>query len=307
MSISLFLVVSKNTKKDVDVQLTVRNTIQYSVSIEGEYKRDPDMNLFNKKFTRKCRVMFDSFIDKLSRLPQTLLVQYNISVLKNIIIGYRMPNRNLINQVAAMVGDDHLCSVGYTRIMEHWKPYYKWENWAELVRKKFKRGFVFRSPLSVFDGRRFDYNCCDLSNLQERQLWLDHTMPYDGRMTYVDYVRVCKEEFSSERANLYYAEAQKRKFLFLQFADETDGVCPPLQCYDDKLDRFEDDPDYENENSVSGDDKVEDKENENENPPNTPDAERNDNNNYGQDDIDDYDAYEEEMERRRQIWDGDDL
>jgi len=220
-----FVVRSQSAISGNKVQVTVRNVSTYTLLVEGEYVRDVSMKLFAMKFALKCKQMLQDFIEGLRKLPRTLLVDYNLGVLLLAIPGYRMPSRELINQVALMVDKRWMCSDGYTSIMEGWKPYHKWENWNNIVRRLYKKKKVFRTPLSVFDGKQFDYNSCDLTSAEERRIWTEHSMSYDGSASYKEYLKMCADAYEYEVDCANQDKKDELKFLFRQFTEKEKIRC----------------------------------------------------------------------------------
>lgn len=174
--------------------VSVRLKLSYAVEVDGYYSTDPTMKLFAMRFSNKCRKLFDIFISQLKKLPRTQLVMHNLHVLQHVIYGWRMPSKELINQVALMTGNDWACSQGYSRLFEKWRFYRRYESWHHVFQTRFKRGYVFRSPLSLFDGHNFKYRGVLHNDVEEKLLRFEHSKKYDGSMSYVNYLDFCKRQ-----------------------------------------------------------------------------------------------------------------
>lgn len=199
--------------------VSVRLNTRYVIEVDGYYLSDPSMKLFAMRFTNKCKKLFDMFISELLKLPKTQLVMHNLNVMRRVVYGWRMPGKELLNQVALMTGNGWACSIGYDKKLERWGFYRKWESWNTLFQKRFKRGYVFRSPLSIFDEQEFRYEGILHNNAEDELLRFEHSKKYDAKMSYVEYIEYCKQKRSAQNVALE-EDIKYRRFLYNEFCEE---------------------------------------------------------------------------------------
>jgi len=139
-------------------EVIINLEINYKLRVGQRRVRDNRMKNFDRQFSRRCYFFFNKVRMKLEKMERNRLVHRNILVLKNSVIGGRMPSKELMNQSLLMVGLERYCSKNYNFLNERFAPYKKFEDWRYRVRQVYYEKGDLRNPMSVFDNSSFDYN-----------------------------------------------------------------------------------------------------------------------------------------------------